>query len=72
MVPSTSNNLISLLKNAAGIITEEAGADSHAAIAGLALDIPVLVGAAGATGILKSGTIVTLDAAQGAVINAAD
>ncbi|MGI6403723.1 MAG: pyruvate kinase [Oscillospiraceae bacterium] len=72
VVPSTSNNLISLLKNAAGIITEEAGADSHAAIAGLALDIPVLVGAAGATGILKSGTIVTLDAAQGAVINAAD
>jgi len=72
VVPSTSNNLMALLKNASGIITEEEGTDSHAAIAGLALDIPVLVGATKATSILKSGTIATLDAARGAVINVAE
>lgn len=71
VIKSTSNHLMSLLKNAAGIITEEGGADSHAAVAGLALDIPVLVGAAGATKILRSGTAVTIDAHQGVVTNTA-
>jgi len=34
---------------------------------GLALDIPVIVGAKGATNLLKSGTIITLDAETGVV-----
>ena len=67
VIPSTSNEILPLLKSAAGIITEEAGADSHAAIVGMALDIPVIVGASNATLILRSGTSVTMDAEKGTV-----
>ncbi len=67
VIPKTSNAIMPLLKNAAGIITEEGGLDSHAATAGLALDIPVIVGAANATFILRSGTSVTVDAEKGIV-----
>ncbi len=67
VIPKTSNAIMPLLKNAAGIITEEEGLDSHAATAGLALDIPVIVGAAHATFILRSGTSVTIDAEKGIV-----
>ena len=56
-----------LLKTAAGVITEQEGLNSHAAIAGLAMDIPVIVDAKYATKILKSGAIVTIDAKEGTV-----
>jgi len=69
VIPQTSNNILSLLKKASGIVTEAGGLNSHAAIVGLTLDIPVLVGASHATDILKSGTAVTIDAARGIVCN---
>ncbi len=67
VIPSTSNGVIDLLRHAKGIICEMDGIDSHAAIVGQALGIPVIVGALGATKILKSGTAVTLDAKRGMV-----
>ncbi len=67
VVQSTSNNVIDLVRHAKGIICEIDGTDSHAAIVGQALGIPVIVGALGATRILKSGTAVTLDAKRGMV-----
>ncbi len=67
VIPQTSNNIMGILKHASGIITEQGGANSHAAIVGLTLDIPVITGAVGATTILKSGTTVTLDAGRGFV-----
>ena len=65
VIKETSNAIMDLLKNASGIITEVYGTTSHAAIVGLTLDIPVVVGAENATEILKSGTVVTLDASSG-------
>lgn len=67
VIPHTSNNLFPIMRTAAGIITEQSGLNSHAAVAGLALDIPVIVGADNATKILKSGAVVTMDAARGIV-----
>ena len=67
VIPSTSNKIIDLLRHARGIICEIDGEDSHAAIVGQALGIPVIVGARGATRILKSGTAVTVDAKRGIV-----
>lgn len=67
VIPATSNKVIDLLRHAKGIICEMDGSDSHAAIVGQALGIPVIVGALGATKILKSGTVVTLDAKRGTV-----
>ena len=67
VIPETNNSLLPLLRHAAGIICEMPGTDSHAAIAGMTLDIPVIVGAVGATKILKSGTAVTVDGKRGLV-----
>ena len=67
VIPRTDNTMMDLLKEAAGIITEQGGVDSHAAIVGLTLGIPVLCDAENATGILKSGTTVTLDTTRGMV-----
>lgn len=69
VIPQTSNNILDLLKKASGIITETGGINSHAAIVGLSLDIPVIVGAVGATSILRSGTAVCIDAGRNIVSN---
>lgn len=67
VIPETDNSIMRILRAAKGIITEKSGKNSHAAVVGLSLDIPVIVGAENATGILKSGTTVTLDAERGIV-----
>ena len=67
VIGKTSNHLLTLLKRASGIVCEEDGPQSHAAIVGLTLDIPVLVSATNATNILKSGTNVLLDSQRGVV-----
>ncbi|QEH68300.1 pyruvate kinase [Cellulosilyticum sp. ST5] len=67
VIPETTNEMLPLLRRAAGIITEEDGVNSHAAIVGLAIDIPVITGATNATDILKTGSVVSLDAGRGIV-----
>lgn len=69
VISKTSSKLVHILKTAAGIITEDESADSHAAIVGMTLDIPVIVGAENATRILRGGTAVTMDADKGLVSN---
>lgn len=70
VIPKTSNNIMSILKQASAIVTEEEGLNSHAAIVGLTLDIPVIVGAKNATDILKNSTAVTVDSQRGIVCRA--
>ena len=55
------------IKSCSGIIVEKGGVNSHAAIVGLSLDIPVILEAAHATQILKSGAIVSIDGEKGIV-----
>ncbi|MCL2741427.1 MAG: pyruvate kinase [Oscillospiraceae bacterium] len=69
VIPKTDNGMMPILRNAIAIVTEEDGLSSHAAITGLALNIPVIVGASGATFLLKSGTIATIDASRGIIRN---
>ena len=69
VVPETSNDILPVLKTASAVIAERGGMDSHAAIVGLALGKPVVVGAQNATQLLKSGTAVTVDAGRGIVYN---
>ena len=68
VVPATDNRFLPLIREAAGVVTEADGMNSHAAVVGMALDKPVLVGAKNATKLLKNGTTVTLDAESGAVL----
>ena len=63
----TCNEMMPQLRLASGLIIEAEGTNTHGAIAGLSLDIPVLSGAINATQILKSGAFVKLDCKQGVV-----
>ena len=67
VVPETTNEMLPELKSAQAVIAEHGGSNSHAAIVGLTLDIPVIVNAANATEILKSGAVVQVDAETGSV-----
>lgn len=67
VIRQTNNELLPILRKASGIITEVGGLNSHAAIVGLSLDIPVIINAENATQILKSGTNVKIDASRGIV-----
>lgn len=64
---STSNDMLEAMRDAAAIVTEESGMNSHAAIVGLTLDMPVIVGANGATMKLEDGQMVAVDAKRGIV-----
>jgi pyruvate kinase len=69
VIPSVSQKSLSILRRASGIICEHGGMDSYAAIVGEVLNIPVIIGATGATKILHSGTTVTLDGEKGIVFS---
>ena len=67
MVPQTSNRVLQFMRKARAIITETEGVNSHAAIVGMTLGIPVITGCKNATQILKNGTTVVVDAEKGIV-----
>ncbi len=61
----TDSDMIGAFEKAGAVITEEGGLTSHAAIVGLNLNVPVIVGVARATELLKDGQIVTVDSERG-------
>lgn len=63
----TNNCMMEQMRAASGLIVEADSENCHAAIAGLSLDIPVLIGAKNALGILKSSAFVELDCKNGVV-----
>ena len=67
VVPSTTNEMLSFVRDAAALVVEEPGLNSHAAIAGKALLKPTIVGAAGATSHIRDGLMVAVDCAHGSV-----
>lgn len=64
---ATNNEMVEQIRQASGLIVEEAGINSHAAIAGLSLDIPVILEVTNATQILKSGVYVKMDGGRGVI-----
>ena len=67
VVPHTNNDMMPYLRQAAGIVAEENGLGSHAAVVGLSLEKPVIVGAQSATRVLQDGMKIALDCTQGVV-----
>lgn len=61
----TDSDMIKAFEKAGAVITEEGGLTSHAAIVGLNLNVPVILGVNLATEILKEGTVVTVDSGRG-------
>ncbi|HBL09929.1 MAG TPA: pyruvate kinase [Cyanobacteria bacterium UBA11162] len=68
---STNADFVDAIRKAAGIVTEEESLTSHAAIIGLRLGVPVIVGVKNATQMIRDGVIVTLDTQRGLVYSGA-
>ena len=67
VVPSTSNEMLNYVRDAAALVVEEPGLNSHAAIVGKALLKPTVVSAVGATSHIRDGLMIAVDCAHGSV-----
>lgn len=64
----TNPDMVVSMQKAAGIITDEGGITSHAAIVSREMGIPCVVGTGDATKVLKENQIVTVDGNTGRII----
>jgi pyruvate kinase len=71
VVPRTSADFVEAIRRAGGIITEDDSLTGHAAVIGLRLGVPVIVGVKNATEIIRDGAILTLDTRRGLVYSGA-
>lgn len=67
VMPYSTNEMLPFMRDAAGIITEEAGTNSHAAIVALTLNKAVIVGATNAMRTLRDGMSISMDCSHGIV-----
>ncbi len=67
VVPGTTNSMLPWIREASAVVTVEGGLNSHAAIVGLTLGKPVIVGAFSATENIKDGQMIAVDSAHGTV-----
>lgn len=63
----TDREMMPSIEKCVGIITEEGGLTSHAAVVGLSLGIPVIVGVKEATTLIRHGQEITMDAETGVI-----
>jgi pyruvate kinase len=66
---NTDIDMMHAVEKSSGLIVEGGGYTSHAAIVGLSLGLPVIVGAKDAVEKLRTGQIVTIDCIRGLVYN---
>ncbi|HKM40198.1 MAG TPA: pyruvate kinase [bacterium] len=64
---TTDKSMIPYMKQSAAIVTIEGGLTSHAAVVGLNLGIPVVLGVKDAFEVLQDGMIVTVDPVRGLI-----
>jgi pyruvate kinase len=69
VVKTTDKDMMAAFEKSAAVIVEEGGLTSHAAVVGINLGIPVVVGAKDATSLINDGETITVDARQGNVYN---
>lgn len=62
---ATDRDMMPAIERSAGIITEEGGLTSHAAVVGLSLGKPVVVGVQNVFDVLQDGEEITIDASSG-------
>ena len=68
----TTPDMVPAMKRAAGIVTDEGGMTSHAAIVSRELGVPAVVGAEHATDRLEDGRVITIDGEKGSVETGAE
>ena len=64
---TTDPDYMPAIKKASGLVVEASGLTSHAAVVGLSLGIPVVVGTTDATEKISDGSTITVDARRGAI-----
>ncbi|MBC8531277.1 pyruvate kinase [Gehongia tenuis] len=69
VTPMTDNSLLPYIKKASAIVVQGGDLLSHAAVVGLALDIPVILDAENACSVLKDGIHITIDPSTGFIYN---
>ncbi|WP_207941834.1 pyruvate kinase [Enterococcus sp. DIV2402] len=67
VVPTTDKEYMPAIEKAAALVVEDGGLTSHAAVVGIAKDLPVIVGAKDATTIIQDGELVTVDPRRGII-----
>ncbi|NJK38429.1 MAG: pyruvate kinase [Oscillatoriales cyanobacterium RM2_1_1] len=67
VTPQTNADFVDVMRKAKGIVTEADSLTSHAAIIGLRLGVPIMVGVKNATQVIRNGVILTLDMQRGVV-----
>ncbi|SKA98429.1 pyruvate kinase [Caloramator quimbayensis] len=67
VVKELSKEYINVIGRIGGIIAEEGGLTSHTAVECISMGIPVIVGAHGATEVIKTGILITMDTRNGVV-----
>ena len=60
-----------LFRSASALVVENGGLTSHAAVVGISMGIPVVVGAENATDAIKEGETVTVDSRRGSIYRGA-
>ena len=71
VVPTTDKEYLPAIEKSAAIVVEEGGLTSHAAVVGIAMSIPVIVGAANATSLIKDDELITVDSRRGIIYRGA-
>lgn len=71
VVSQTNADFVEVMRKAAGVVTEADSLTSHAAVIGLRLGVPVIVGVKNATQVIRDGVILTLDMQRGVVYSGA-
>jgi pyruvate kinase len=71
VAPRTNADYIDAIRKASGIVTEDESLTSHAAVIGLRLGVPVIVGVKNATQLIREGAILTMDMERGLVYSGA-
>ncbi|OZU89742.1 pyruvate kinase [Virgibacillus indicus] len=61
----TDRDMMPAIEKAGGIVTEEGGLTSHAAVVGLSLGIPVIVGVKDVFDLIEDGQDITIDGTKG-------
>jgi pyruvate,water dikinase len=67
----TTPDMVPAMKRAAGIVTDEGGMTSHAAIVSRELGVPAVVGTGEAASTLSDGQVVTIDGDKGTIAEGA-
>jgi pyruvate kinase len=71
VAPRTNADFVEAIRKAGGIITEEESLSCHAAVIGLRLGVPVIVGVKQATQVIRDGAILTMDTQRGVIYSGA-